>query len=179
VTRASVGIRAAVAVGLLLAGVYAVEAAPRSIDELSVTLRDETGAPVRIGEWHGRRVVVAMGYTTCQRICPIFTLSIMRDLETRYRDTSPPLELAFVTLDPKADTPPVLLEYKRRQGLTSPHWHLLTGRRADVERVARTLGATFVDVDGHIRHDLKIVVFAPSGEVERVFDWDHRDVNQP
>jgi protein SCO1/2 len=107
----------------------------------------------------------------------MFTLKIMRDLEAQYRDASPPLELVFVTLDPKTDTPGALAAYRERQGLTSPRWHLLTGSRDALERVARALGVTFVDVEGHIRHDLKIVLFAPSGQVERVFDWEHREPN--
>jgi protein SCO1/2 len=166
-----------VAAGVLAGTVRAQAVTPRSIDDLAIPLEDDSGAPARIDAWRGRHVAVAMGYTTCQRICPLFTLKILRDLEARYRDVVPPLELVFVTLDPKTDTPHALAAYRERQGLTSPHWHLLTGRRADLEHVARALGVTYVDVESHVRHDLKIVLFAPTGEVARVFDWEHREVN--
>jgi len=176
VRRAAIVARS-LAVAAIVLGAARVFATPASIFDLPVTLQDETGAPVRFEQWRGHRLAVAMGYTKCQRVCPVFTLNIMRELETRARDASPPLELVMVTLDPKTDTPAVLAAYKARQGLASPRWHFLTGAIADVERVAHALDAAFLAVDDHIRHRLKIVVFKPTGEVDRIFDWDHRDVD--
>lgn len=63
-----------------------------------------------------------------------------------------------------------------RPGITSPHWHFLTGSVDDVERVARRLGTVFVAPEEHVRHSFTIVVFDPSGAVEHTLDWDHRDV---
>ena len=164
-------------VAVVALGAMRAAATPVSIFDLPVTLADESGAPVRFDQWRGRRLAVAMGYTKCQRVCPVFTLNIMRELEARARDASPPLELVMVTLDPKTDTPAVLAAYKDRHGLVSPHWHFLTGAMSDIERVAHALDAPFLAVDDHIRHRLTVVVFAPTGEVDRVYDWDHRDVD--
>lgn len=159
---------------LALAG--PVHAATATIYDLPAQFRDETGTPAMFGQWRGRRLAVTMGYTSCQRTCPRLTMKLLRQLEERYAAANEPIDFVVVSLDPKTDTPAVLAAYKQRHGITSPHWHFLTGSIADTERVARELGSAFLEPETHIFHSFKVVVFAPTGEVEHTFDWDHRDV---
>jgi protein SCO1/2 len=162
---------------LLVSRTVEVAAANASIYDLPTAWRDDTGATVTFAEWRGHRVAVTMSFTSCQRTCPFVTMRTMRRLEDRLRDQPEPTEFIVVTLDPRTDTPAVLAAYKQAQGITSDHWHFLSGTIPDTERLARRLGVAFTQSEGHIFHSFKIVGFDASGQPEYVLDADHEDVD--
>ena len=51
------------------------------------------------------------GYTHCPDVCPI-TLSVMKEVAaTLEADSSPPLQVVFMTVDPVRDTPEIMKNY--------------------------------------------------------------------
>ncbi len=117
---------AAVAFGLLLAGcAHPGPAAP------NFTLTDQSGRPWTLSAQHGTSVALFFGFTHCKDTCPA-TLAKLAKATARAHAKA---EIAFVTVDPERDTPPVMAAYLRRfEGATIVG---LTGTPAQIAKVER------------------------------------------
>lgn len=75
-------------------------------------------------------------FTTCPTICPIMKSQMLRVYE-KYKGNS---EVAFLshTIDPKHDTVAVLKEYADRLGISSDQWHMVTGDRDKIFKIAQS-----------------------------------------
>ena len=109
--------------GLLAVGLLLISACSQSPHEFQLT--DVTGsqadlalfkAPTAEGETvtanglRGKVVAMYFGYTHCPDICPT-TLAKLQAVTQRLRDTAEKLQIIFVTVDPKRDTPAMLKRY--------------------------------------------------------------------
>ena len=77
------------------------------------TLTDARGTPWTLSQQHGKTVVLDFGYTHCEDTCPATIAKIAQALRDAHIDAKD-ATIAFVTLDPARDTPPVLAAYERR-----------------------------------------------------------------
>lgn len=107
-----------------------------------ITLRDQTGAPVRfrsdvVGD---RIVVIDFIYTSCTTVCPVVS-AVFSELQEMLGDRlGRDVLLLSLSIDPVTDTPARLHEYATRFE-SKPGWIWLTGEKDDMERVLRGLGA--------------------------------------
>lgn len=76
----------------------------------SLTLPDADGRPRSLADFRGKVAVVIFGYTQCPDVCPT-TLSDYASALKRLGDDARRVQVLFVTLDPKRDTPALLREY--------------------------------------------------------------------
>lgn len=93
------------------------------------SLTDQNGQPRTQADFAGKVWVADFIFTSCPNVCPTLTAK-MADLQTRH----PGLSLVSFSVDPKNDTPPVLLAYAQRFH-AGPSWYFLTGPIDDVRRV--------------------------------------------
>lgn len=108
------------------------------------TLTTHEGRPLALRELRGKVVVVTFIYASCADTCPILTAKLA-GIQRRLGPALGSVFFAGVTVDPERDTPEVLRRYAATHG-ARPGWYFLTGRRADLEAVQRSLG--FVDPPG-------------------------------
>lgn len=74
------------------------------------SLHDMNGQPRSLADYRGKVVVMFFGYTHCPEVCPMTLYNLaqaMRSLGARARQ----VQVLFVTLDPRRDTPQVLREF--------------------------------------------------------------------
>jgi len=120
----------------------------------NVELLTQEGRSVRFYDdlVKGRVVAINFMFTTCPIACPITTrhlVEVQRALGARAgRDVT----FISISLDPERDTPEVLRAYAQAHGV-GPGWYFLTGKRDDIERLRRKLGA--YDLDPVIDADRK------------------------
>jgi protein SCO1/2 len=126
------------AAALVLADLAACAPASRQPAAVSI------GGPFRLTDQHGRRVdqtllrgkwtLVYFGYTFCPDVCPA-TLSNLAAALDRLGPRSAAVQVVFITVDPRRDTPQQLESY-----LTSPSFPKgtigLTGSGAEIAAVA-------------------------------------------
>ena len=87
----------------------------------------------------GKVLLVNFVFTGCSTVCPVQThvlAEVQRGLPGDIREG---VHFVSVSLDPLSDTPPALKAYARRMGADLRHWSFVTGRPADIERVADRL----------------------------------------
>jgi protein SCO1/2 len=121
--------------GSLFAGCRTGGDAPRQlypVGEFSFTNQD--GARFGSAELRGKVWVAAFFFTRCPTICPKITAR-MKWLGEQAKERKLGLELVSISVDPENDTPEVLREYAKKNGLDLAHWSLLTG---DDEAIKKT-----------------------------------------
>jgi len=74
------------------------------------TLADPDGKPRSLSEFRGKVVVVNFGYTHCPDVCPT-TLADFASALKRMGNDGKLVQLLFITVDPKRDTPELLRQY--------------------------------------------------------------------
>ncbi|NQD91149.1 SCO family protein [Pseudomonas sp. CrR25] len=92
----------------------------------------------------GKVVAVNMMYVSCAGICPTATANLRQVQKLLGHRAGREVFLYSLTLQPELDSPQVLREYVRQQGI-EPGWLFLTGDPADVEQLRYSLG--FADPD--------------------------------
>ena len=74
-------------------------------------------------------------FTTCGSICPVMT-SNLKIVGDSFKEDTEVVLLSF-SVTPWIDRPYVLKNYKTKNGITNSNWHLLTGDRASIYKLAR------------------------------------------
>jgi protein SCO1/2 len=96
-------------------------------------LTDHTGKSWNLAAQKGKTIALFFGYTHCPDTCPATLALLSRAVRDAKADGK--TQIAFVTVDPKRDTPATLAAYvKKFDGPVVG----LTGSRAQVEAVERS-----------------------------------------
>jgi protein SCO1/2 len=142
-----------------------------------LTFRDETGKPVRIGDFFGNKpIVLSLVYFDCPALCTEVLNGELRTMKSISLGLGKDFEAVTVSFDPK-DTP-ALAGAKRdvyagqygRPG-AADHWHFLTGEQASIDALTDAAGFRYA-YDASIRqfaHASAIIVLTPDGRIDRYF----------
>jgi protein SCO1/2 len=93
----------------------------------------------------GKAVAINFMYTACVEKCPMATMNLVAVKQALGTRMGRDVTILSITLDADRDTPEALRDYMRVHGAEGPGWYFLTGRRDDIERLRRRLGAYELD----------------------------------
>ncbi len=137
-------------------------------------LTDHNGKVRTLTEFRGKVVTLFFGYTQCPDVCPT-TLSDMGQVMLKLGKDADRLQVLFITVDPKRDTPDLLAKYV-------PAFHpSFLGLYGDAEATAKTAK----DFKIHYReqpgktpesysvdHTAGTLVFDPQGRLRLFYPYD-------
>ena len=105
------------------------------VNDFSVT--DVHGVTHRLSEItaEGKWVVIDFFFTTCRTICPIMTNHMVQIQNALKEDTD--VLLLSHTVTPKIDTVAQLKRYAKQKGVIDTKWHLVTGSKKEIYKLAR------------------------------------------
>nr|WP_298794128.1 SCO family protein [uncultured Allomuricauda sp.] len=86
-------------------------------------------------DYLGKVYVVEFFFTTCPTICPIMTKNLV-ELQDTFKDYED-FGVASFTINPRYDTPSILKKYTQKYGIHDEDWHLLTGDRDTIYKLAQ------------------------------------------
>ena len=154
---------------------------------LDLVFHDESGKPVRLGEYvRERPVILNFVYFKCRDLCPMLLDGLVRSLRTLAFDMGKQFDVLTVSFDP-SDTAALAaakrtdyLGQYRRPGAEAG-WHFLTGDPSSIHRLTQTVGFryTYDARSGEFGHATGIVLLTPQGVVSRYFygiDFSPRDL---
>ena len=99
-----------VAILLLVNPIY-LFAMPDVSDALSeVTFQSSESEKIKLTKYKGKIILLFFGYTNCPDICPTTLMDISRALK-ELKDEADKVQVVFVSVDYKRDTPRYLNEY--------------------------------------------------------------------
>lgn len=142
-------------------------------------LTDMNGKPFDLQRLQGKWSFVFFGYTHCPDICPT-TLSTLKgsarqlqQSEGNYQD----VQFVFISVDPRRDSLEQLKEYV---GYFHPDFLAATGDKAQIDALARQLGAIYMfdgdtsSEDYIVNHSASIVLIDPQARWVGRFNPPHR-----
>lgn len=138
------------------------------------TLTDQDGKPFKLSEQGGHLVVLFFGYTHCPDVCPTTLARLARAVHAP--GVYPDVLVAFITVDPERDSPPVLKRYVR---LFDPDFIGLTGSPAALEPVysayhtwRQAVPVNHGKNDYSMAHGTTIYYIGRGGAIRGVGNWD-------
>ena len=154
-----------------------------------LVFRDETGKPVRLGDYFGKRpIILVMGYYTCPMLCSLVMNGLTESIRDLTRSAGRQFDVIFVSIDPNES--PKLAAAKKEtyvrdygRGGSAGGWHFLTAvaanrRAADpsredkaVQTLADEIGFRYAYDPGlrEFAHPSGFVVLTPDGKVMHYF----------
>lgn len=141
--------------------------------DLKFSLTDEHGQPVQAKAYSGKYTLLFFGYTHCPDICPA-TLSVLEAALHKIGSSADRVEVLFVSVDPKRDTPKALSRYTSSFG---PGITGLTGTPAELDALTKRYRVTYrygkPDKDGNylVYHSAAIFAFDPQGHVRLLMKY--------
>ncbi len=81
-------------------------------------------------DFRGKISVVDFFFTRCMGICPVMA-SKYQQLYAAFTN-DPRVQLVSISVDPEYDTPMILTQYAREQGVTDNRWLFLNGKPSEV-----------------------------------------------
>jgi protein SCO1/2 len=144
---------------------------PRVIQPFDVV--DQNGNPFGLENLTGKWSFLFFGFTHCPDICPI-TLSLLTQVEEKI--TTDNLQIIFVSVDPKRDTPEQVMEYVH---YFSKDMIGLTGTDEQIAGLARQIGVLYVENeetapgDYFVDHSASVFLISPSGQWVGIFTAPH------
>jgi protein SCO1/2 len=143
---------------------------------LDAVLRDESGQPVRLGQYFGHQpAVVILEYLRCPNLCGLVLGSTVARMKAQDLQPGRDLQFIAISIDPRespADGAQARRSYMARLGTTSTAgWHFLTGDPAQVRRVADAVGFPYrYDRSlAQYAHPAGFVVATPDGRIAQYF----------
>jgi len=91
---------------------------------------NQEGKTITNDFYDGKVYVVEFFFSTCPTICPIMNQKMVTIQDEFFGN--PDFGIASISITPEIDTPEILKEYAKRNGITHKNWHLLTGKSDDV-----------------------------------------------
>jgi protein SCO1/2 len=101
-------------------------------------LRGPNGSEARLSRYRGKVVLLTFGFTYCAAVCPT-TLATLAQTRAALGNAAESVQVIFVTIDPKRDTPTQLQEYVTA---FDPTFLGATGTPAALASVRKAYGVT-------------------------------------
>jgi len=114
---------------------------------LDFSLMDQQGKTITLADTRGKIRVADFFFTTCTSICPKMTVNMTR-VQEAFKDDDRVILLSH-SVTPEVDSVPALAAYAELYGADPRRWHLMTGDRRQIYRLARkSWFAALEDGDG-------------------------------
>jgi protein SCO1 len=138
---------------------------------LDAAFVDETGKPVKLGDYLGKRpAILSLVYYNCPMLCSEEMDGLTSALEMVKLTPGKDFDVILISIDP-SETPDVAAKkkafYLKRYGRpeTAAGWHYLTGQRPAIDAVSNAVGFGYVRVPGP---DGRLSQFAHASAIEIV-----------
>jgi protein SCO1/2 len=142
---------------------------------LEAVFRNESGQPVRLGDYLGRRpAILALVYYECPMLCTLVLNGLLRTLRALPAGLDGRFEILTVSFDPREG--PALAAAKKEEYIrryeragAAERWHFLTGDEHAIAALTQAVGFRykFDAKTNQFAHASAIVVLTPGGKVAR------------
>jgi protein SCO1 len=144
---------------------------------LELTFKNETGQPVRLGQYFRQKpVVLALVYYECPMLCDMVLNGLTHSMEGISLDVGKDYEVVTVSFNPKdtwqlagAKKSNYVEKYQRKGAAEG--WHFLVGTEDTVKKLADSVGFHYKydPISKQFAHASGIMVLTPEGKLSRYF----------
>jgi len=142
-----------------------------------LAFRDETGKPVRLGDYFGRRpMILNLVYYQCPMLCGEVLSGLETALQVLKFDVGKEFDVLTVSFD-SHETPDMATkkkaEFLKRYGRSgaSDGWHFLTGPQQSIDALTKAAGFQYHydPKTGQFAHATAIMVLTPEGKIAQYY----------
>ena len=142
-----------------------------------LTFRDETGKPVRLGDYFGRKpAILNLVYYQCPMLCGEVLSGLESALRVLKFDVGKEFNVLTVSFDPR-ETPDMATkkkaEFLKRYGRpgAAEGWHFLTGPQESIDALTKAAGFQYQydPKTGQFAHSTAIMVLTPEGKIAQYY----------
>lgn len=129
---------------------------------------DRSGRVVQLSDFNDTPLLISLIYTSCYHICPTTTQHLDRAVQ-QAREAMPGKEFKVLTIgfDTLRDTPGLMAEFARQQGVGDPDWHFLSSDKETIAALAEDLGFIFYPSPQGFNHLVQTSILNSEGRVYR------------
>jgi protein SCO1/2 len=152
-----------------------------------LAFRDETGKPVKLGDYFGKRpLILSLVYFRCPMLCSEVLAGVEGSLKAISFNPGKDFDILTVSFDPH-DTPDAATEKKaemlkryRRPG-ASDGWHFLTGSQESINALTKAVGFQYQydKTTDQFAHTTGLMILTPEGKIAQYYygvEFPPRDV---
>lgn len=142
-----------------------------------LAFRDETGKPVRLGDFFGRKpMILNLVYYKCPMLCGEVLSGLVSSMKILKFDAGKEYDVLTVSFDPKE--PPEIAastkaEYLKRYGRAgaADGWHFLTGTQESIDALTKVAGFQYQydPSTKQFAHATAIMVLTPEGKIAQYY----------
>ncbi len=137
-----------------------------SIYQLNSEWKDQNGNTVKLKNFSGKKVVLAMIYTSCPTACPVIVNNMQRLESVIPQNKLKDYHFVLVSIDPDRDTPKKLNGFASERNLDSKSWTLLTGSKNNIAELAELIGFRYKkNANGNFTHSNLITFLDKDGVI--------------
>jgi protein SCO1/2 len=142
-----------------------------------LSFRDETGKPVRLGDYFGKKpIVLNLVYYECPMLCGEVLSGLESALRVLKFDVGKEFDVLTVSFDPR-ETPEMAFakktEYLKRYGRpgAAAGWHFLTGSQESIDSLTKSAGFEYqYDArTAQFAHATAILLLTPQGRIAQYY----------
>jgi protein SCO1/2 len=142
-----------------------------------LAFRDETGKPVRLQDFFGKKpVILNLVYYQCPMLCNEVLSGLESALRVLKFDVGKEFEVLTVSFDPR-ETPDMATkkkaEFLKRYGRpgAAEGWHFLTGPQESIDALTKAAGFQYQydPKTGQFAHSTAIMVLTPEGKIAQYY----------
>lgn len=150
---------------------------------LNVSLMDETGKTVQLGQYFGTKpVILIFAYYNCTMLCNLALSDLAQNLKGLKSSAGDEFEVLTISFN-TAETSQMALEKKAdymkiyARPEAADGWHFLVGQQEAIDRLTETAGFHYQydPVSGEYAHPTGVIVLSPVGKIMRyIFGIDYK-----
>jgi len=142
-----------------------------------LSFRDETGKPVRLGDYFGTKpIILDLAYYKCPMLCSEVLAGLTSALKSMKFDVGRDFEVLTVSFDARetpqdaTETKAIYLKRYRRAGAQGG-WHFLTGPQPSIHALTQAAGFQYQydPKTGQFAHSTAIMVLTPQGKIAQYY----------
>ena len=142
-----------------------------------LSFRDETGKPVRLGDYFGKKpMILNLVYYNCPMLCGEVLSGLESALRVLKFDVGKEFDVLTVSFDPR-ETPDMATkkkaEFLKRYGRAgaAEGWHFLTGPQESIDALTKAAGFQYQydPKTGQFAHATAIMVLTPEGKIAQYY----------
>lgn len=152
------------------------EISDMSVFNLTSTWTNQNGKELQLVDLKGDVLVMVMVYTSCKAACPRLVAD-MRNIEERLsKNAKEHIQMVFVSIDPKTDTPERLKAFAVENQMDAEPWLFLRSSEDNTREFAAVMAVNYKKISPlDFSHSNIISVFNETGEM--VFQQEGLGVN--
>jgi protein SCO1/2 len=129
--------------------------------------KNEMNKDFILSDLKGKKVILAMGYTSCHGSCPMM-VNKLKKIESLFQQKNINVEVVLISFDPIFDTPEKNYSfYRESMKIKNENWHFLSGTVEEARKMSMLLDIKYAKnpESGVIVHDNKVILLNENGEI--------------